>query len=403
LTAVKLARISFALKYGMTDKEFLYSHFTCADTLIDSPKFHFDIIVGNLPWGGEITSEQLSVLAADYRTVMKNGTETYDLFTERAMSLLSKNGILAFVLPEAILNVASHKIIRGILIDECSFKFACYLGNVFPKVQCPAIILGVEKSKNKTVGVRIVCSKEERYPISSNRQITPERFNFHVRDEVQDCLDALGGLTGSHTLADNAKFASGIVTGDNASYTSDIQHEGYEPVLKGCDVKKFKYEAGDKFIRFAPQSFQQVAPTDLYRAPEKLLYRFICETLVFAYDNQQTLSLNSCNILIPLIPNLDMKYVLAVLNSRAANFYFINAFNSIKVLRSQIEQIPIPTATKREQQHIIFLVNRLIDGDKNTADTYNELDDCVMGLYGLGDFDKRIIADSLSKRNLFLA
>jgi len=402
LVAVKLVRISFALKYGITDVDFLFTHFTCADTLTSFTENSFDIIVGNPPWGGELTKEQTSNLAMYYRTVLKNGTETYNLFTERSLSLLSENGILAFVLPEAILNVAAHSTIRNILISECNFRFVCYLGNVFSGVQCPAIILGAEKSRYKANGVDEVRANGESYRISSNRQINVERLNFHVKDEQQDCIDALTNIPGCRTLSDNAKFALGIVTGDNAAYISDVCHKGYEPVLKGSDVKKFRVEAGGKYIRFVPQSFQQVAPTELYRAPEKLLYRFICENLVFAYDNQQILSLNSCNILIPQISGMDIKYILAILNSRAASFFFAYMFKSIKVLRSQLEQIPIPVASDNEQTQIIGLVDRLIDGDANIAGLYDELDDCIMSIYDLSNVTKQTITTSLSKRNLFL-
>jgi predicted RNA methylase len=402
LVAVKLARISFALKYDITDVDFLFTHFTCADTLSTFYDKSFDIIVGNPPWGGELTKEQIRSLAMYYHTVVKNGTETYNLFTERSLSMLSENGILAFVLPEAILNVAAHRTIRSILIEKCNFKFACYLGNVFSGVQCPAIILGVEKSSYKTHGVSEVSVNGEYYHINSNRQVSVDRLNFHVKDEQQDCLDTLVNSPQFNTLLNNAKFALGIVTGNNAAYISDVCHEGYEPVLKGSDVKKFRFEESGNYIRFIPQSFQQVAPTDLYRAPEKLLYRFICETLVFAYDNQQTLSLNSCNILVPQIPGMATKYVLAVLNSRAASFFFTYMFNSVKVLRSQIEQIPIPAASDSEQEQIIGLVDKLINGDAKKPNVYNELDDLVMCLYGLSSTAKQTIRTSLSYKNLFL-
>ena len=402
--AVKLARISFALKYGIEDFDFLCSHFTCADTLVAPTQADasFDIIIGNPPWGGDITKEQLLTLSTAYRTVAKKGTETYALFTERALSLLSENGVLAFVLPEAILNVSAHANIRSIVVEACNFQFVCYLGNVFSGVQCPAIILCVEKAKDRKAGVADVHIDGEHYSISTNRQISIERLNFHVKDEVQDCLDAMTGLSSCHTLLNNARFALGIVTGDNATYTSTECHEGYEIVLKGSDVKKYKFGTNGLYMQYIPGKFQQVAPTDIYRAPEKLLYRFICETLVFAYDDQQTLSLNSCNVLIPEIQNIATKYVLAVLNSRAANFFFIKMFHSVKVLRSHIEQIPIPPATIEEQGKIIALVDRLIYSYDDISDTYNELDDLIMALYKLRNAEKQTILSSLASRNLFL-
>lgn len=98
----------------------------------------------------------------------------------------------------------------------------------------------------------------------------------------------------------------------------------------------------------------------MYRAPEKLLYRFICATPVFAYDDHQTLSLNSANILIPHVDGISTKYILAVLNSRTVSFWCRKKYNSVKLLKSHIEGIPIPTPTDRQQQEIVNLVNSLI-------------------------------------------
>ena len=75
---------------------------------------------------------------------------------------------------------------------------------------------------------------------------------------------------------------------------------------------------------------------------------------------------------------LDIKYILAILNSSIVQFYFKKKFNSIKVLRSHIEQIPIPFISKDKQKEIINLVNKIIDGkkeylqnlDKKIADIY---------------------------------
>ena len=98
----------------------------------------------------------------------------------------------------------------------------------------------------------------------------------------------------------------------------------------------------------------------MYRAKEKLLYRFICNQLVFAYDDKKTLSLNSCNIVIPKIEKLQAKYILAILNSRIAQFIFNKKFDSVKILRAHIESIPIPNASEKQQNEIIKIVDIFI-------------------------------------------
>ena len=144
--------------------------------------------------------------------------------------------------------------------------------------------------------------------------------------------------------------------------------------MKGSDIYKYRIADSRQYITFRPQEFQQTAPEAIYRAPEKLFYRFINEQLVFAYDDKQRVSLNSCNILIPKIQGLDMKYIMAVLNSRIAQFVFYKKFHSVKVLRTHLEQIPIPLISEEEQERIINVVEKLANevSVKNKISLYEE-------------------------------
>ena len=188
------------------------------------------------------------------------------------------------------------------------------------------------------------------------------------------------------TLVDNSIFALGIVTGNNSERIHTAPAKGLEPIIKGSDISKYHINSYSGYISFEPENLQQTAPEDIYRAPEKLFYRFINRKLTFAYNNTGLLSLNSCNILIPKIPGLSVKYVLAVLNSSVAQFIFEKKFRSVKVLRSHLEQIPIPLAEEKIQKEIVKLVDRLMTLEETSAEyqnTYNILDQTIAVLYGL--------------------
>ena len=69
--AIHITRISFALKFDILDLNFLYSHFTCADTFRSLPVDSPDIIIGNPPWGGDIPEDQLEDLSSRFETARK--------------------------------------------------------------------------------------------------------------------------------------------------------------------------------------------------------------------------------------------------------------------------------------------------------------------------------------------
>ena len=400
--SILITRINMFLLDNSITREQLYSQFVCGDTLSNTFSRKFFVVLGNPPWGYDFSKEETAYLTTNYITAKNKGMESYDLFIEKGMAMLEEDGYLAYVLPEAILNVNSHQQARELIVKNTAFKFVSYLGNAFSGVQCPAIILGIHKGCcGETKGCRIELDNKE-FVINENRDIDATLFSFNMSDEEYDCLRAISSVPNAKYLANNAKFALGIVTGNNKEYITNEKKDGMEVVLKGSDIFRYAMKETDNYIQFAPEKFQQVAPTEMYRAEEKLLYRFIAEVPVFSYDNQQTLSLNSCNILIPQIEGMNIKYVLAILNSSVTAFFINKKYNSVKLLRSHIESLPIPLVSDAKQTDIIKKVDHIMHSDENISGLYEELDNEIMNIYSLSEEQQSTIRTALSGKNLFL-
>lgn len=399
--AIHLVRINFALKYPDCPITVLYNNFRCDDTLLYSTQKKFDIIVGNPPWGATIAKNKMYNIQKNYFTAKEKGTETFSLFLEKGIRLLDNKGFISFVLPESILNVASHENIREYILSSCNLIFNDYLGCAFSGVNTPVIVLGLQKSTDKNPGIEKVFYKEKIYRIHTNRQISPKSFSFNITDEAQDVIAEIESIESPLYLKDNAIFALGIVTGNNKALISDTKTDANEMILRGSNLKKFCFEESGSYIEFTPNLFQQVAPTEIYRAKEKLLYRFISKCLVFSYDNKQTLSLNSANIVIPTFSNLSIKYVLAILNSSVINFFYMKKFNSIKVLRQHLESLPIPRPSSEDENTIVRLVDCILKDKENYYDHYNLLDKKIANLYGLKQGSLEFILSELAEENQF--
>ncbi|MDE7209912.1 MAG: N-6 DNA methylase [Lachnospiraceae bacterium] len=405
IISVKIARINISLKYNIKEKKKLYEHVMAEDYLNHSFSEKFDYIIGNPPWGYEYTTEERGRLKDKYRSATGSNIESYDIFIEQALSDLCVNGVLSFVLPEALLNVKAHAPIRNIITQRCSFQYLHFLGNAFDGVQCPCIILQlIFKDKPFSAVGLVVNDGKKEFSIHTERAIDAECLSFSTTDKEYSILNKIETIHSKITLKNQAVFALGIVTGNNKKYICTEKNSDNEMILKGSNLRKFRYHKSDEYIIFNPESFQQVAPVEYYRAEEKLLYRFICNQLVFAYDSSQTLSLNSCNLLIPRVDGLSVKYIMAILNSRIAQFYFKKQFNSVKVLRSHIEKIPIPKIEKEQQealQKIVEVLITVLDQEKILS-AYECLDAEIARLYGLDDDEYDIIKRSMDGENLFL-
>lgn len=421
---VYITRINLALKYGLSYTPVIRNNIKCANFLTSSISDLFensitspDYIIGNPPWGYSFSNDEKKMYKNLFLTAKGRSVESFDLFTEKAISSLKRGGHLSFVLPEASLTVNLHKALRKIIVSNCNITYLAYLGNVFHKVMCPSIILQLEKSQQEldSLGMRVdnlTASGSDgkntaSFVIATHRKITEDTLSFYTDDAEYSILDTMSYSGQNVYLKGNATFALGIVTGNNDKYIIDMKKnadrdtpargDGYEVILKGSDINKYHISRPKRFILFEPDNFQQVAPEYTYRAKEKLFYRFISSELTFTLDTDSLLSLNSCNMIIPDIKDMNIRYILAVLNSSPAQFFFQKTFNSVKVLRSHIESIPIPVVSKADQDKIICLVDKLMEDVnllyKNDRDTtkadikshpiYQEIDLMIAASYGL--------------------
>lgn len=393
--SIKITRINLFLKYNCAIKfKNMKQHITDKDFLMDMDlnSYHvkFDYIIGNPPWGGELSEDQLFILNMSYASSISK--ETFSLFIEKSLEFLKKNGTISFVLPESILNVKAHTVIRKIILDSLKINYVEYLGDIFDGVNCPSIILNMTKTDTpfSTLGMKVSINNQQ-YIIDEEREVNTQYFNFHISNEEYRILKKIYS-SDNKFLKNKAIFGLGIVTGNNKEYLFDSpKNENCEVILTGKNLQKYNINGPYNYIEYDMNLYQQVAPESVYRSKEKLLYKFISNELIFTYDNKQRLTLNSCNIVIPKIPNMDIKFILGILNSNISQFIFTRCFNSIKVLRSHIENLPIPNFSIDDQKKIILLVDDILQSNGNYNKLNDEINERIYDFYGLSENEINII------------
>ena len=398
--SVTLTRINLALKYHVTTPDeiaIIQNNITLSDFL-EKRTYTYDIILGNPPWGAKLSADEKKNYHKNFSCAGGSSVEIYDLFIEQSLSMLNQGGTLAFVLPEAALTVKSHAAVRELLLQNTCVYSVEYLGEAFEQVHCPSIILSVAKDGDRPFfkDVFVTLSDGRTFSTQVERLFSTDSFNFGITDAEYLLLYKISTCPNKTTLVESSDFALGIVTGNNVALLHAATSDGLEPVIKGSDISRYHINSTSGYVAFQPEKFQQTAPEHFYRAPEKLFYRFINKQLTFAYDNTGLLSLNSCNIVIPRLPGLSVKYVLAVLNSSVAQFFFEKKFHSVKVLRSHLEQIPIPLADAETQKEIVELVDRLMELKEATQkykETYTLLDHRIAELFSITQEEFKIICN----------
>ncbi len=399
--AVSVCRINVFLRSPDIPLKELYSRITVSDYLKDDYVFSGEkdkgdslCVLGNPPWGVSYDPKEKQKFSGYFESVGPKLCESFALFLERSISITEPGDCISFVLPESILGTACHFPVRRLIAEHGSVVGCRFMGIQFDGVSCPSVILTVRREKPNPDEHMLRCRNAvitaagKNYVISEDRPFESE-FDIGMEDNEYRLLNRILNAEGVTYLKDQADWALGIVTGDNASKLREEKFKRSEPILKGINIDRYRINHKNiNYIEFVPEEFQQVAREEFYRAPEKLFYRFINKDLIVAYDSHGMLSLNSANILIPRIPGLNMKYILLLLNSRIARYIYQKKFKATKVLRSHLESIPLVIPTSEQQEKFLELADRLLDSHISSSEEdeiRNDVDLRLAPMYGLDE------------------
>ena len=389
-TALLICKINFILFFG---DAFISPHIEKHDlifceryTLFDEEMDKFDFIVTNPPWGSKISKEQKDFLLRTYPLL--DTTEVFSIALFNSVEKLNENGVLNFFLPESVLNVGTHKNIRKFLLESKRNIEIIPLGMAFKGVQSECILLKLSAKTN--ADVKIIVKNDTEVILDKKNIIAPDYLiSYNVSDFDNEIINKIYS-TKSTKLSPNTKFALGIVTGNNKKYLHEIKNPEDEAIFRGKDILPYKLKEPEIFIKFTPEIFQQVAPTEMYRS-KKIVYKFISDKIVCALDDS-SLVLNSANIIIS--NDYPMEILACLFNSPIYSFVYQKKFKSKKVLKQHFQDFPLPKLDKKIIETFHLLYENILKGKIEQSDIdreickyfdisdkqYNLIKECVYGI-----------------------
>lgn len=381
--AVMIASANLLIKYK--DKEFC-PHIYCLDFLSglhyknELPK-KFDNIYTNPHWG----SDKKGLYTKNYPLIKSK--ERASMVIVESLKRLKDNGTLYFLLPTSLLKIKAHNDIRKYILSNTTINQIDIFKDRFDGVFTD--YFSIKLSNHKT--------KKQSYIVTNDKGssiVTLSDSNLgNIAIENLSMLDK-SIISKMESLCNDKLFHStwalGIVTGDNKNKVKNEMDEGLEPIYTGKDVKPFKLQDESSYILFNPNNFQQCAKEEYFRAPEKLIYRFIVKYPIVAYDDKQRLCLNSANILIPELDGISIKSVAALLNSTLYRYYYSLKFSDIKVLKGNLQELPFPKLTKEQDEELSALVSDI--QENSFSEEYQQLlDKIVYSIFGITEEEQKHI------------
>ena len=362
----------------------------------------YDLIIGNPPWRSKFTSDEKKYYRKKYFSI-QSGLNTFTLFIERSFKFIKSNGIISFLIPEAYLNIKVHRSSRQLVLDKTAIKDIAIWGEKFKGVFAPSISITLKKEKdillrNQNI-VQINTGKNEDQgtatlvPQDSYNRTHENIFNINYSKKAVNILSTIKNHNCIY-LKDSSKFYLGIVTGNNEKFLSKEQTEQYpDPILTGRDLSQYQIDFSNNYFKFDSSKLQQVAPQSLYTTKNKILYKFIGKRLTFALDNHGYYTLNNINGIIQNFNNLNIESTLSVLNSKVIQYYYEKCFFTVKVLRGNLEEIPIKILNKNSQEKLKQYVHELMNSTVNEDQKgiRENIEDIIYYEYGIKDKEAYVI------------
>ena len=386
--AVMIAGTNLLVKYSEYD---FVPHVYCLDFLkkdmFDSERkdipFKFDNIYTNPPWGADKEGLYISNF-----TEIKS-KERSSMFIVEALKRLNPNGSFYFLLPTSILKIKTHQDIRKYILSKSTIERIDLYSDRFDGVFTDYFSIKLLGIHTDTQRYLVLTGGETR-----NIELSQTEYNagIIVLEKLTNTDDSIIKKMESrrHDDLSHSQWALGIVTGDNKNKVKKEMATGLEPVYTGKQVTPFRLQKGSSYISFAPETFQQCAKEEFFRAPEKLIYRFIAKYPIVAFDDKQCLCLNSANILIPELDSISIKSVAALLNSSLYHYYYAIKFADIKVLKGNLQELPFPKLTKVQDEKLSHLVSS-IQASSFSEDFQRELDETVYSLFSITSTEQQQI------------
>lgn len=370
----------------------------------------FDIIVGNPPYH-QLSKDKSAPLA--YRAYLKRRyntsggrQNTFIYFTHLGIELMANNGVLSYIIPNTILTQEYYKDTRKLLLKETSLlKVVFYDKMPFENAVVENVTFIVSKHKQPDYEISYYISDVHSVDYNCTKQksefMTSPIFAFSFKSNNLNSKVALDSIKLKDLCNINQAIA---LKGDKSlSVKRDNPSGKYYRLLDGRNINKYSVTWTGEYLDYCLERIHSCKTKTIFEVPEKLLFRRVSANLIFTYDNNQYYALNTI-VVVTLKGEkcISLKYLLALLNSKLLNFYYVTEHKSTKKVFSEIQarsvgELPIKHVSQNKQQGFISLVDKiLISKEENpqaeTNSLENEIDKKVYHLYSL-TYDEVLIID----------
>ncbi len=398
----------------------------------------FDVVIGNPPYGALLTKSEDSFLRIKFKT-SNYQLDTYSLFIERGKTLLKSNGFLGFIIPSSWVAstydyklrkyIAEESNIESIVITpKQTFKDATVetciviLANRKPSISFEVVRWDLPYPQNYFIALKdIITNKTFLFPVYSNNQTNSIIQKIRKQQKViNDFADVIWGVKiyekGKGFPPQHSNNSSDKIFHSN-SKTKATQR----PLLGGSEIRRYELVWKGGYVDYGKWLAAPRKP-HWFEGDRILVREITAKGIIQAtYTDKDFVFSNSVDGIKLKSSEIDIKFLLGILNSKLISFYHSNsspnAFKGTfpKVLLQDLRELPVPIITldnKLLHDEVVNYVDKLLIVNKEKSgmklqsqishldgkiDFYEtHINKIIYQLYELNDDEIAIIEGNLS-------
>ena len=378
--AVEIAQLNLLLQISESKQRLpiLQNNIKVGNSLIDDPTISerafrweeefpeimkngkFDIIIGNPPYGAELTDLQKNWFSKKY-DFLRSNRNTALLFIAQSVNLLKSDGKFGMIVPKSLAFSQEWKSGRDFIKD--SLVKVSDVSRAFEDVLLEQIIIFLRKKSS------LPAYKLE--DINTKQSIEVDKSYIDLTDSIilhgnRDDLEIFKKMNNSKKkLSDICLTSRGLPFQKYVTTNKTVY-----PVVRGKDVSRYHFKLSNSFL---PENIveQNLSRINLLKKPKIISQRIVAHVtkpqdhiiIMSALDRTGVLTLDTVENTIVTDNEYSPEFVLCLLNSDLVSWYayryiFSKAIRTMDLDNYYIGKIPLP-AKKIDNSIFVELVRKI--------------------------------------------
>jgi len=398
------------------------------------------VVIGNPPYGAKVSKDELKILVERHNNKGLSNTlsDTYIAFYIKSLDeILMPEGMLGFITPNTWRLILSGKEFRD-FVSKGIYSFQEIIQHqekvfVDATVDCDTLLIKKHKNERNVINISI----KDNYKVLLSHRIKQSKlakqdfFNLFLTEKIYNLKQKIESQ--SVFVKDELVIKNGVKPYEKGKgkpaqtseimrekpFTSQVKNnETFVPLIGGSSFHRYKILWNNDFWIQYGEWLAAPRDKEIFLAPEKLIFRQTGDSIIGSLVDSKYIMRDNTHIVLKKNDAYDLKYILAILNSKLSNLiYWTNnpekgeAMAQIKLFHLGL--CVFKDIQKYQQQPFIQSVNMILGLNKkflknkikflNRMQDNFEIEKMSKKLNAFYDFDFKTFVAELKKKKINLS